>query len=67
MGADFDAASTLHTNFYEEFLSQAGIETRLRDVTCFVECAEVLLNGGPPNGLASGAESPTRDRAPLRP
>ena len=43
--ADFDVAGALHANFYEGFLSPAGVEVRLRDVARFVERMERILNG----------------------
>ena len=52
LGTDFDAAGTLRANFYEGFLSSAGIETRLRNVARFIERVESVLNGASENGAA---------------
>ena len=39
----FDAASTLHRNFYEDTLDREGIERRLHSVEQFVDRVERLL------------------------
>ena len=50
--AGFDAASTLHANFYEGFLQPDGIETRINRVARFVGRVELNLNGHAANGTA---------------
>ena len=43
LDALFDAASTLHRNFYEDTLDREGIERRLHSVEQFVDKVERLL------------------------
>ena len=40
----FDAAESLHTNFYENRFRAMGVRRRLRDVEEFVETMERILN-----------------------